>query len=247
MWPDISDSICRKHDVALASLQRFAGQTAGVVNGDELDEAWNPRNKHLADAVFLADIRKHDCHMPSVVAEYFPLACPLPAQVGPSFLTLAGWMHFGVNKINDKDWPFTSQDIKHAEGLHRFVGCAAPLVTELDIQQKRGVLFTATWQITRGCTGLTIRHHVISLFGYSGASAYAPSSIFIPRQDKVIDEIPTTTNMSIDFEVWRIEEVPVGSTFTLILAVTFEPNMVQYGGNMYPVRELITTFVVTSR
>ena len=45
---------CLKHDVAYASLQKFTGANpsnipGGEARGKELDEAWNPRNKSLAD------------------------------------------------------------------------------------------------------------------------------------------------------------------------------------------------------
>ena len=55
---------CLKHDVAFASLQKFAGDDADAPlanepDGDELDEAWNPRNKALADEKLRADIRRY--------------------------------------------------------------------------------------------------------------------------------------------------------------------------------------------
>ena len=47
--------MCKKHDVAYESLQKFGGtnptnEPGGEALGDERDETWNARNKALADA-----------------------------------------------------------------------------------------------------------------------------------------------------------------------------------------------------
>ena len=64
--PDGPKPSCLKHDVAYASLQKFGGYDTvrpltSKPNDKELDEAWNPRNKALADALFKADISKYGC------------------------------------------------------------------------------------------------------------------------------------------------------------------------------------------
>ena len=51
--------MCKKHDVAYESLQKFGGtnptnEPGGEALGDERDETWNARNKALADAKFYA-------------------------------------------------------------------------------------------------------------------------------------------------------------------------------------------------
>ena len=112
-WVDVSDAVCRKHDVGYASLQGFAGATSTAEESNEMDEAWNPRNKHLADAVALADIVQHDCQTPSVFAQL--IACPPTAGV------TAGILHWGVNKINTKTWPYTEHDIAHSSSFPRYV------------------------------------------------------------------------------------------------------------------------------
>ena len=56
---------CLKYDVAWGSLKRFEVNSEDddvrAEDDDTLDEAWNPRNKSLADARFKADIAKHGC------------------------------------------------------------------------------------------------------------------------------------------------------------------------------------------
>ena len=52
---------CLKHDVMYSGLQKFAGASPGTADGNELDAAWNPRNKALADAKFRKDIAKYGC------------------------------------------------------------------------------------------------------------------------------------------------------------------------------------------
>ena len=59
--PDGPRYACRKHDVVFASLQKFEG----IENGSELDQAWNPRNKYLADSKFRRDVEQYGCQDPS--------------------------------------------------------------------------------------------------------------------------------------------------------------------------------------
>lgn len=155
LWADGPLPSCYKHDVALGSLQKFAGETAGAADGDELDEAWNPRNKHLADAQAQADIAKYDCQTPTIAGHY--VCSILPS--GSGFMTLSGVMHLAINKWNDKDWIYTEHDVKHTEAFPRFVRCDVPKVNHnIAVRDPEanndGFTFTATWsrwQLQKGC------------------------------------------------------------------------------------------------
>ena len=49
---------CYRHDFALESLRNFVSSGN---EDDEYDEAWNPRNKYLADLVFKREIEEYGC------------------------------------------------------------------------------------------------------------------------------------------------------------------------------------------
>ena len=153
LWADGPLPTCYKHDVALASLQIFAGMSSST---EEMDKAWNPRNKHLADAKARADIEKYDCQNPTLIAIISPLACPLPAgplpPLGPiplPILNTAGVMHFGMNKINSP-WPVTRQEVEHSERTPRFVVCETPKVTVIGTDNRKPS-FDVSWTYSPGC------------------------------------------------------------------------------------------------
>ena len=142
--PDISDAICRKHDVAFASLQKFVGEA----NGNELDEAWNPRNKGLADKKMQTEITKYDCdHLSSV---FGTLICSI--AFGSS---LADGYYIAVSDINDRNWPLTEQDISHGEINPEFIECAGPVpqiaINSNTLTHKSGLTFMLKLEIEKGC------------------------------------------------------------------------------------------------
>ena len=144
-WADISYPTCRKHDVAFASLQKFAGPTEGAVNGDEMDEAWNPRNKFLADKVAYNDIKKYNCDDPSNDARRVGLCA-----AGPTLS--AAFFNFGISKINTKTWPLTDQDITHAEKtLPEFISCEPPKATDISLTKRNDGTFQVSWGYDPGC------------------------------------------------------------------------------------------------
>ena len=145
-WMDASDATCRKHDVAFASLQRWVG--TGEVT--EMDQTWNPRNKHLADAKFAADFAKYNCEMPSNFAWIF---CGFGGAIDATLGTeqVSGVMHFGVNKINSP-WPVTRHDVEHSEGIPRFLKCETPKITEIR-PVDRNPSFDVSWTYSPGCVG----------------------------------------------------------------------------------------------
>ena len=136
---------------------RAAGAPAAVlvVLEDEIDEAWNPRNKTLSDVKLYADIAKHGCEQASWIARR--LICG-------NTTTLATRFHFGVTQVlADRDWPITHQDYAHVGGYreqidpdfpnYAFVNCApaTPTIANIDIRQSVGSGYTVTWDNVEGC------------------------------------------------------------------------------------------------
>ena len=147
LWADGPLPTCYKHDVALSGLQKFAGMSSST---EEMDEAWNPRNKHLADAKARADIEKYDCQDSTLIAIISPLACLLPAGPVPlPMLHTAGVMHFGMNKINSL-WPVTRHDVEHSERTPRFVECDIPKIVDVRTNN-RNPSFDVSWTYSPGC------------------------------------------------------------------------------------------------
>ena len=155
--PDGPVPSCLKHDVAYCGLQKFAGLDANASpaappDGDELDEAWNPRNKALADANFKADIAKWGCQDPSNAAKF-----------GICRLSTSGFMaehvyFWGTAKVNDKGWPVTTRDVRHIDGLYRFIVCSQPVVPTVSglTVSRLGDIITANWTFEPGCVPVTL-------------------------------------------------------------------------------------------
>ena len=147
---------CKKHDVAFASLQKFAGVAGADKWGNELDAAWNPRNKALADAKLYADIATHGCQQSTGTAA--AVWCAVDK------VWLAENIYFrGVARINHKGWPITTQDYNHAgitlyqkdltSAPYSFISCddLVPSLSNVRLTQKSGQRFAATWEHKSGC------------------------------------------------------------------------------------------------
>ncbi len=155
--PDGPIPSCLKHDVAYGGLQKFAGLDANASltappDGTELDEAWNPRNKALADANFKADISKWGCQDPSNAAKF-----------GICGLSTSGFMaehvyFWGTARVNDKGWPVTTRDVRHIDGLPRFIVCSEPVVPTVSglTVSRLGDIITANWTFEPGCVPVTL-------------------------------------------------------------------------------------------
>ena len=156
-----------KHDVAYGSLQKFAGGDAVAPlgndpDGDELDEAWNPRNKALADHKFKADISTWGYQ--DQIGAAATILCRTNKR------NMAEWVYFwGTAIINDKGWPVTNADISDFTSVYRFSVCtspAIPLVSNLSFI-RTGSTLTVAWNFDPGCTvglndvafKLTVRSH----------------------------------------------------------------------------------------
>lgn len=148
---------CLKHDVAYASLQKFAGldvaaNLADKPDGYELDEAWNPRNKALADHKFKADISKWGCQDQKSLGPA-GILCRARKQ------DMAEWPYFwGAAEVNHKGWPVTRRDIEDISTLPRFIVCTEPVVPTVGglTVSRSGNTMTAKWTFEPGCVSVSL-------------------------------------------------------------------------------------------
>ncbi len=134
---------CLKHDVAYGTLWRLVGEA----KIHELDEAWNPRNKALADNQFKTDILKYGCQDESNAARQ--TICKLwPKRL------LAEVFFWGVTDYLNIDlgWPVTTLDIDHAKSFSRFITCDSGVPSVIPNPLTRnGRTVTVTWVYESGC------------------------------------------------------------------------------------------------
>lgn len=72
---------------------------------------------------------------------------------------LAGWMHWGVNKANNKRWPVTEEDIHHSEGSQAFVECEVPKLSDFELSSQ-GRSVRVNWSYNVGCVpGITVDYY----------------------------------------------------------------------------------------
>ena len=148
---------CLRHDVAYGSLVEFVPKS----DFGEVDMAWNPRNRFLADELFSIDLAcgsntrngKNPCER-LVRSELtwkeleLNIAWLGSSLVGGGFKRLSDKL-FGV-KV-----PVTELDIVHARSTPRFVQCYMPSLDVTDV--RRGVnqrVFVGEWTFSENsCTG----------------------------------------------------------------------------------------------
>ncbi len=138
---------CLKHDVAWGSLKKFVSNTndndVQAEDDDTLDEAWNPRNKALADARFKADIAKHGCQNSDFRARLS--VCPPLNLLGIATNHALAELYFlGVANINSKSWVYTDYDSEHIDSNPRFAVYEVPSVTNVRVTSSRSDLTGAT-------------------------------------------------------------------------------------------------------
>ncbi len=214
---------CLKHDVAYGSLQKFAGldATADLTSdpdGTELDEAWNPRNKALADAKFKADISKWGCQDPSNAAKF-----------GICRLSTNGFMaehvyFWGTARVNDKGWPVTTRDVRHIDGLPRFIVCSEPVVptvSGLTVSQS-GNAITATWTLEQGCVGTTLADVSFDVTWFSGSHQ-------LPTITSNVNTCAATGN---EITCSYIFDLPPAEAVTKV-SISVVPLNREYGGDNY--------------
>ena len=145
---------CRRHDLNYATIQSLSGngdsyKPASIevkpsllqyLDGDEdfhkLDEFWNPRNKHLADARFRDDLRE--------------LSRNAPWPINQGVVSVRGLLHWYANKANNKTWPVTVHDIEDTREYPYFRICDVPTVKDVAVNL-RGRTVHAVWTYSPGC------------------------------------------------------------------------------------------------
>ena len=149
---------CLKHDVGYGSLQKFDGEGASdpltaAPDSEELDSAWNPRNKALADHKYKADITRWGCQDQSgsdAAALCEALSNAAMAQF-PYF--------WAVAHRNNKGWPITSHDIADFADRPTFENCGEPPVPSFTSLQatRSGSEITISGTLVQGCVEVPLR------------------------------------------------------------------------------------------
>ena len=221
--PDGPVPSCLKHDVAYGGLQEFAGLDANASptdppDGDELDEAWNPRNKALADAKFKADIAKWGCQDPSNAAKF-----------GICRLSTSGFMaehvyFWGTARVNHKGWPVTTRDLRHIDGLPRFIVCSEPVVPTVSglTASLSGNTITATWTLEQGCVGTTLADVSFDVTWFSGSHQ-------LPTITSNVNTCAATGN---EITCSYIFDLPPAEAVTKV-SISVVPLNREYGGDNY--------------
>ena len=221
--PDGPVPSCLKHDVAYGGLQKFAGLDANASptappDGDELDEAWNPRNKALADANFKADIAKWGCQDPSNAAKF-----------GICRLSTSGFMaehvyFWGTARVNHKGWPVTTRDVRHIDGLPRFIVCSEPVVPTVSglTASLAGNTITATWTLEQGCVGTTLADVSFDVTWFSGSHQ-------LPTITSNVNTCAATGN---EITCSYIFDLPPAEAVTKV-SISVVPLNREYGGDNY--------------
>ena len=146
---DAANHSCLKHDVAYGGLQKIAGADTDVANGTELDEAWNPRNKALADYKFKSDITRWGCQDQTLIARAL---CVAPSD------WIAQFPYFyAVAERNHKGWPVTGHDVADFTARPSFINCAEPVVPQVRniAFSRQGNRFTVTGEYVSGCVSVS--------------------------------------------------------------------------------------------
>ncbi len=145
------EAVCIRHDVAWNSLQEFDGDPPNSNIERRIDSAWNPRNKFLADAIFLI---KLTCagYQGLERIQCFSENPDFWEVVGKLGTTLARHRAKVVVEKNDLDWPIAYQDVVHARQWPRYVICDNPVprVSDFDLRQA-GSSYRATLRFEPGC------------------------------------------------------------------------------------------------
>ena len=215
--PDYPLAACLKHDVAYASLQKFSGSTVGQENSNELDTAWNPRNKHLADAMFFDDILEQGCSAKPLTSAYSEW-CSLAA------LEQASIMHWFVNKWNSKTWPVTEEDIAHTVKYGRFGVCQVPdAVVESLTRKDRTII--ANLNYSPGCvSGITPDYYRLC-WSVDGNQRISHRT----HNRREIRDTCTRSEGDVPNATYTLSRTAVWDSVTLV-SIEIRPNNIAYGG-----------------
>ena len=206
--PDGPISACRKHDVMWGSLKKFEGTDSA----SELDAAWNPRNKLLADAKLVADAKKYDCDdaefLRDVPAEIF---CALPASAMGSMMEYAIREFADRNPFVSPDWLYTQEDVQHALNNPVFVQCDGPHLADVAVTPERateGFTFAVSWEFSDGCgQGISINKFSADIgVNFRSSCVLVPYSPLRALRPTVYRHENTRVYTSFEFPVSSLEE-----------------------------------------
>ena len=219
--PEAPEAACLKHDVVYGSLQKFVG----TASEDELDTAWNPRNKHLTDSVFLVDILNDGCQNPSPnLGDDFWCFGFTVAESG-TFGTVkkAEVMHWFVNKFNSKTWPTTEHDIEHTKN-HIFAECQMPAIASSPRTTKTGSrVVQVTWTYATGCvSGVTVDYYRFC-WQINGRSGLLPSATTMNDCVKVKGGTTRSYTYRVPLAFWSWDSITLQTT-------EIRPADIAYGG-----------------
>ena len=202
---------CLKHDVAYGSLQKFAGHNSGTEDSNSLDLTWNPRNKHLADAVFLADIINHGCQQNS--GSYASVLCTIDAIIEQAYI-----MHLAVNRGNNKGWPVTRSDVRHTEANPKYISCDVPRVSDVRVSKSSGLVtrdFNVSWTYRAGCVSeITVERYMTCW-----------DTTILGIRDEVC-EYPSGNSTTSRLRQPKVTPRAVES----LVSIAIRPSDIQYGG-----------------
>ena len=189
-------------------------------DGNVLDEAWNPRNKALADHKFKADIVAHGCQQQSVAAAI--AVCWWLRQF------MADRYFDGVARVNNKHWPVTTGDISSIRSTMRFKNCGEPPVPAVsglsaskDPQDGRTIVMR--WTYSPGCAEIRPSDVIIWVQLKTSGQVSMPSHGVDSRSCEV-----TGSTMACPI---RLADVPGLTLFGADTYVAPKSTAVEYGGD----------------
>ena len=212
--PDPASGLpCLKHDISYASLQVFIADSGK--HSETLDVAWNPRNKFLADHLFVID---GICGMR--VGEQRRECVPEAADnhgILDTLMHMSWWVpklnHFGVSGINDKGWPVTKHDVAHAKQNMEYLSCDVPKISNINIVYRSGRDFDVAWTPAPGCV------QDISIHSYKFCFDRTYSFFFFRRT------VPMCTTLTLsNTPNTGSFTVPYGTSSVTLVSVALRPN-----------------------
>ena len=204
---------CMKHDIPYASLQILVADSG--TPSETLDIAWNPRNKFLADHLFVVD---GICGMKEGKQRRECISEAADDHGVLETLLHVGWWvpkinHFGVSGINNKGWPITEQDAAHAKRNLKYLTCDVPRISNVNITFRSGREFDATWNHIPGC----VQDITINSYEFCFDRTY--SMLFFSGTDRICRTVRAANMLSTGSFT-----VPIGTSSVTLVSVALRPN-----------------------
>ena len=222
---------CYRHDVGWATLRNIAPNNEIVdydhTSDDTIDKTWNIRNKYAADEKFFTDIRKYGCQGSSLIS--------LPIWCNFSTLFQAERMLYAVRKLNNKNWPHTTEDMRHAESNPRFVECSVPVprLTNVEMSLQPSGDYFVSWLLERSCVS------DISIKSYELHWRFSFTLSGETNADSATTNVSGTA-LSATFRPSHHPVIPQGSSLKSVqlLWVRVAPDNKEFGGDYYPTQPI---------